>query len=198
MAIIKNYGLRWVRDRVFWGSGGLGNAGALEGCRVGAKRSVVDFREQIGIYILFEANMNPVYVGQAGFGKAALFTRLKQHRNDHLRDRWTHFSWFGFRRVNADGSLNAKQVSGTRNNLTYAEALNEMEGLLIHVLEPNLNRQGAAWRYHAVEYIQEGREGEADTLADVASDVSEIRGRLTKLEGVLLSAEKLNGRRRAK
>lgn len=74
MAVIKNYGLRWVRDRVEWG--GRGVKGALLGVPRSAKSSnPVDFRDQIGVYVLYEPGFAPIYVGQAGFGQGTLFTR---------------------------------------------------------------------------------------------------------------------------
>lgn len=179
MSIIKNFGLRWVRERVEWGAGG--NAGSLMGKAVGAKRSVsIDFRNQIGIYVLFEAGFDPVYIGQAGFGNADLFDRLKHHKKDHLRDRWTHFSWFGFRAVNADGSLSAKNRPTARTSITYVAALDEVEGVLIHVLEPRLNKQGAKWKKHAREYVQAGRPPEADRLTDLVQKVDELLERTPK------------------
>ena len=93
MPIIKNYGLRWRRDRIAWGAGS--RRGHLSGVLVGSKRSdPVDFREQIGIYILYEAGFLPVYVGQSGNGNARLYSRLKSHQDGRLRDRWEYFSFW--------------------------------------------------------------------------------------------------------
>jgi hypothetical protein len=69
--------------------------GALEGFR---SRRVVDFRDQIGVYVLYDENRPPVFVGLAG-GRARLFRRLRHHRNDRLALRWQYFSWFGLLRV---------------------------------------------------------------------------------------------------
>lgn len=173
MAVIKNYGLRWVRDRVDWG--GRGRRGSLTGIPRSARTSApVDFCEQIGVYVLYEAGFSPIYVGQAGFENATLFSRLRAHRNDHLRDRWTHFTWFGFREVNANGNLRANQDSQARTSLSYARALDELEGILIQVLEPRLNRQGAAWQRDAIEFIQEGRPAEADAIEEIREAMERI------------------------
>ena len=180
MAVIKNYGLRWVRDRVEWG--GRGVRGALLGVHRSAKSSPpVDFREQIGVYVLYEPGFAPIYVGQAGFGQGTLFSRLKAHTRDHLRDRWSHFSWFGFKRVNENGSLHAGQAASARTSVTYGSALDEIEGILIQVLEPRLNRQGAAWQRSAAEFIQEGRPAEADAIEEIRQAVEGIGARLDSL-----------------
>ncbi|MBV1798438.1 GIY-YIG nuclease family protein [Siccirubricoccus sp. G192] len=179
MAIIKNYGLRWVREKVDWG--GPGNRGSLGGKRATARSSdSVDFREQIGIYVLYEPGFVPVYIGQAGFGAADLFTRLRNHRNDHLRDRWTHFSWFGFRDVNANCTLSARQNPDARTSLSYIEALDEVEGVLIQVLEPRLNKQGAKWQQTADEYVQDALPPEADRIAAIESTLNAILLKLPK------------------
>jgi hypothetical protein len=175
VAIIKNYGLRWVRDQVYWGSPGV--SGSLSG--KGNSKSI-DFKEQIGIYILYEPIFTPVYIGQAGFGKATLLQRLRNHRNDHLRDRWTSFSWFGFREVNKDGSLSARQDASTSMSITYGSALDEIEGILIEVLEPRLNKQGASWQKTAQEYVQDGLPSEADRMSKIQLQLSKIQSMLEK------------------
>ena len=103
----------------------------------------VDFREQIGVYILYR-NENVVYVGQAGSGNFTLFSRLKNHLTDHLADRWDKFSWFGVRKVNKNGSLSEAQGDLNRN-IKASEISDLLEGLLITVVEPPLNKQGARW-----------------------------------------------------
>jgi len=106
MLAIENFGRFWRKEKVFWGRGK--NKGHLKGRMKRRKSVVVDFRDQIGIYVLFDADRKPLYVGQAGIGNARLFQRLKAHRSDHLGDRWHYFSWFGLRRHNA----NNKKLSG--------------------------------------------------------------------------------------
>lgn len=173
MAIIKNYGLRWSREKVQWGS--RGTPGELCGKLSNLKSSdLVDFREQIGIYVLYETNFVPVYVGQAGLGTAKLFNRLKNHTNDHLRDRWVHFSWFGFRGATADGGVSEKQHADARTTLQYSDALDEIEGILIQVLEPRLNRQGAKWQQTADEYVQAGLEDAGVRISDISEMLKDL------------------------
>ena len=143
---IKNFGLMWDRESVRW-VGTRGNAGRLMGQGSIGKpirdQLEVNFREQIGVYILYR-NEIVVYVGQAGAGNSNLFSRLKNHMSDHLANRWDKFSWFGVRRVNRNGTLS--QATGELNRtLKSSEVLDLLEGLLINVVEPPLNKQGAKW-----------------------------------------------------
>ena len=144
---IKNYGLMWDRDVVLW-SGRKGQAGHLSGMGpIGSAKKIqieVDFREQIGVYILYE-DRRVVYVGQAGQGNNTLYSRLKNHTVDHLADRWNKFSWFGIRKVNKDGTL-SKQQGELHRTLKSDDILDLIEGLMITVLEPPLNKQGARWK----------------------------------------------------
>jgi len=140
-SLIKNYGLMWRRDSVFWGAGN--NRGVLLGRSSG---KLIDFREQIGVYVLYDEGRRPIYVGQAGQGNARLFRRLRAHRRDSLAHRWHYFSWFGLLSVNKTGRLSgwddaAKRVSGTINS-----TLNEIEGVLIAATEPAFNKQGAKFK----------------------------------------------------
>src|SRR5712692_8366035 len=101
--IIQSYGLFWLSDNVFWGRGRQG--GELLGVPARAVSSKpIDFREQIGIYVLYSGHQM-IYVGQTGSKNQRLFTRLKLHQRDALARRWDHFSWFGLRRVLEKGKL---------------------------------------------------------------------------------------------
>jgi hypothetical protein len=183
MPIIKNYGLRWARDKIRWTRAKPGDHGKLPGKLVGSKRSdPTDFAQQIGVYILFEPGYVPIYIGQAGNGNADLFSRLKHHCEDHLRDRWSHFSWFGFKTVGANGKLHVKQRSHVRVTLPYGEALDEIEGILIQVLEPRLNRRGPNWRKTAEEYVQAGLKDENMRLEDIAEQLELIDERIARFE----------------
>lgn len=154
MPIIKNYGFLWERKFIFRGSGGDGNAGHLRGFTSG--KPDADFRDQIGVYVLYDNHQNIVYVGQAGNGKGngTLFTRLKSHMSGALWNRWEYFTWIGFRDVNANGSLSSMQnVDSAVSGFRYSDALDEVEGILIEVIEPKLNKQSGRLK-NAVEYFQ--------------------------------------------
>jgi hypothetical protein len=178
MSIIKNYGFLWERKYINRGAGGYGNAGNLIGYRTGAATKLVDFREQIGVYALYDQNLTIVYIGQAGNGNATLFSRLKQHMTSNaLRNRWSYFSWVGFRQVNSrtsDLSIRQENVSSRVSGFTYGDALNEIEGILIEFIEPKLNKQGGKLK-KAREYLQKiPDEDEFATLDSLSSQVANL------------------------
>ena len=145
MLAIENYGRFWKREKVFWGRGR--NKGHLEGTLKGKKSVKIDFRFQIGIYVLFDLNRRPIYIGQAGLGNARLFSRLKTHQKDHLRDRWTHFSWYGLRGYNEGNEKlsNHHRPESWIRNRQRKDALHESEAVLMSVIEPPSNRRGPNW-----------------------------------------------------
>ena len=61
-----------------------------------------------------------------------------------MADRWDKFSWFGVRKVNKSGKL-SKTKGELNRTLKANEILDLLEGLLINVVEPPLNKQGAKW-----------------------------------------------------
>jgi hypothetical protein len=151
--LIQNYGLFWRRAWIHFGAGGEGNAGHLKGIRTGAKTSdPVDFREQQGVYCLYDENFRLVYVGQAG-GKndQRLFGRLKQHREDYVSERWTKFSWFGIRPVLKGGELRVEKTSA---HPEIGDVLNHIEAILIAAAEPVHNRQGGRFGDAVEQYLQ--------------------------------------------
>ena len=150
--LIQNYGLFWHRDRVHWGAGK--NKGTLNGYLIGAKREgFVDFRKQRGIYVLYDDNFSIIYVGQAGHGSQNLFSRLKQHRKDHLAERWTRFSWFGVVAVTKHWKLEDEEEIEFETNI--AAVLNHIEAILIATAEPPLNLQRGRFGGDVEKYLQE-------------------------------------------
>lgn len=148
--MIKTYGLHWAINKVDWGTQGAGNTGTLLGAKTRSKNArTVDFREQRGIYALY-ADYDLIYVGQAGGGNARLFRRLKEHRNDHLSERWNRFSWFGTQRVTKQNILS---VDIQAVNVPFTNALNIMEAVSIAISEPTLNFQRGKWS-EAKQYFQ--------------------------------------------
>ena len=137
--LIRNYGLFWHRNDVFWGR--QKKAGHLMGRATGAKTSdPVDFREQRGLYALYDENYRLIYFGQAGKGSSQkLFDRLKDHTNDRNADRWSRFSWFGTQKVKMDGEL-SKEGATQQGDMKIA--LDHMEAIVLAVAEPPNNRQG--------------------------------------------------------
>ncbi|HEX7728270.1 MAG TPA: GIY-YIG nuclease family protein [Terracidiphilus sp.] len=177
--LIRNFGHLWERKYINYGTGGKGNSGHLKGY-INKKREA-NFRDQIGIYVLYDKDLVPVYVGQAGNGRSRLLRRLNQHETDDLWNRWEYFSWFGFRRVNAKGTLNAfddvTKKFGANGNLL----LNEVEGALITALEPKLNKQGARWK-DVKEYFQtRDPELEEATLGDLVEKFNDLEELIQKV-----------------
>lgn len=168
--MIYNYGLLWCRELIYWGKGGKGdNSAHLRGMKTRSKRKTpslpkaqtVDFREQIGIYVLYQ-DFELVYVGQTGAKakkgekRTDFYTRLNQHKADALADRWNRFSWFGIRKViNQPGSKQRKILGAIPEGVhsTRADFLNTLEAVMISISEPKLNRQGGTWQ-PAEEYFQ--------------------------------------------
>ena len=180
MPIIKNYGFLWERKNIYRGTGGDGNAGHLTGKTSGKPEA--DFRKQIGVYVLYDRNQNIVYVGQAGNGNATLFTRLKNHMDGALWNRWEYFTWVGFRDVNANGSLsNQQSVDSVVSGFKYSDALNEIEGILIEVIEPKLNKQSGRLK-SATEYFQVTDERITEvSMQLLRDDILEVKAKLEKL-----------------
>ena len=150
--------------------------GKLEGYMLDERRPfVVDFSDQIGLYALFSATREIVYVGQSGRSEGdRLLARLKKHTRNNNRERWTHFSWFGFREINNTGVLSLQQRPESRCTGTHVDALDEIEAILLQLLEPRLNKQGPRWR-DADEYLQQ-----SDTR--VVGDFEDIRARLDEIK----------------
>lgn len=168
--LIQNYGLFWRREWVHWGLQG-GSAGHLKGIPAAAKRSEpTDFRDQQGIYALYDENFQLVYIGQAG-GRAEqrLFSRLRQHRADQLADRWSRFSWFGIRRVLKTSTLSIEAIGAHTDTGTV---LNQIEAVLIAVAEPVQNRQGGKFGAKAHQYLQ--FRDETEVGPDVETMIREI------------------------
>lgn len=144
--MIQNYGLFWSRDGVHWNFG-RGGRGAFRGSLKGEivrnrKPEIVDFRNQVGIYCLYDNNFKLLYVGQAGFGNATLFYRLRSHTGNDLAERWTKFSWFGLKPVLFDERDVHTLDDVPQNQIEVGQVLNSLEGILIVGAEPPLNRQG--------------------------------------------------------
>ena len=129
----------------------------------------------MGVYVLYDANRTPVYVGQAGSGNADLFGRLKSHRRDHLQNRWQYVSWFGFRSINKNGTLAARQDARTVFHSTGVALLDEIEAILIALLEPTLNKQGPKWGA-TEEFIQAIDEQVQEwTLEDIYYEIQKLK-----------------------
>ena len=133
---IRNYGLRWQRQLV-----DFKNPTSILGYALGdKKKQAVDFAPQTGVYALYDGP-ELVYIGRAVKGERPLGSRLARHHVDPIKtDRWTNFSWFGFRIVNKTLKL---QPEALPKRLVSAEDVAELfEGLMIEFIAPRLNNRG--------------------------------------------------------
>ena len=161
--LIRNYGLFWQLKDVGWGAKGLGNGGTLFGKYARWKRSPeVDFRQQQGAYVLYDDNFKIVYVGQTGAGNQRLFIRLKQHKRDHLAQRWSRFSWFGILPV-SKGMLDLKFKPPQPE---LAGVLDHIEAILLAAAEPPLNLQRGRFGKDVEQYLPHVQNDEEDDEED--------------------------------
>ncbi len=147
--LIRNYGLFWRRDSVDWK-----RSGQLLGRGVRAKRKgQVDFRDQRGIYALYDDTFRLVYVGQAGRGDRRLFRRLRSHTLSDMSERWSRFSWFGI--VPVDEASAALQNDWPDEQATNTiSILDHLEAILITAAEPVLNKKGGIFGEGVRNYRQ--------------------------------------------
>lgn len=160
--LIRSYGLFWHRAHIEWGAGG--RKGHLRGYWEWRKRGgEVDFREQRGVYVLYDSSFRMVYVGQSGRGVRCLFSRLKDHRKDHLAHRWSRFSWFGTRGVAWDKKDRPYLAEDEDFTPRLSDVLNHIEGILIAAAEPPLNRQGSKFGSDVYHFKQVKKPGVHDS-----------------------------------
>ncbi len=158
---IKNYGLLWECRNVYWGNPIPGDDGKLLGkITDGVRPITVDFREQIGLYGLYN-NDQLVYFGYSGVGGIQrLLKRLQQQRNSNrLSGNWDKFSWFGMKAVARPRDV--AKIDGHRGLLNIDETapldrvtfLHHVEAIGIAIADPPLNiRRGVLNK--AQEYLQ--------------------------------------------
>lgn len=157
---ILNFGHFWDRNKISWGRQKV--PGHLKGYRGSTRNGdIVDFREQIGIYVLFTNTREVIYIGQSGSGTQRMLSRLRQHTRDHLRSRWSNFSWFGM--CDVDYRSN-KLCEYDPASISKNSSLDEMEAILLQLFEPRLNKQGPKWGSETVEYFQFWESEEAEDV----------------------------------
>jgi hypothetical protein len=175
--LFQNYGLFWRADRVGWGTPGKGNQGTLLGHQL-AKENPIDFRQQRGVYALYDDSYRILYVGQAGYGNARLYNRLHNHLWDHLAERWQRFSWFGIDPV--IGPKGTRYLDERDPGAPQIDSiLNHLEAILIAAAEPALNRQGGKFG-DAQQFRQHWEE---DEEADLQSEIQRLGEQIDELSG---------------
>jgi hypothetical protein len=148
---ITSYGLFWLANEIDWSPGrGTRNSFRLL-ARVGSNRGaikVANFREQQGIYILYD-DYGPYYVGltrKQGLGK-----RLKDHLSDRHRGAWDRFSWFGFNPLGPtgdDGVYSLLELAAEVSETSHT-TIGDLEALLIQAIGPKSN--AASMRFQDAE-----------------------------------------------
>src|SRR5262245_60155409 len=148
--LIQSAGYMWHRRYVDWRRrrlAGIPDEGY--GCEV-------NFADQSGIYGLYAANHECIYIGQAGRGESGLYDRLRTHAlDDHLFCFWERFTWFGF--YSPEQLRNGTYDDPIARAVTLAEALDTIESVGIYLALPRFNRRyetgftEVAWYYQAAE-----------------------------------------------
>lgn len=153
--IIKSIGYMWHRKYVNWQSGRK-----LIGTPEAGKGDRVDFANQAGIYVLYDKNMQPIYVGQAGKGETkGLYDRLKDHTEDELFCAWERFTWFGFYSKEA---INAKCDDEFEICTDVNELMNIVESIIVRVWKPSFNKSSGCLHSDNSEEIIEWYYQEAE------------------------------------
>lgn len=186
--LIRNYGHLWQRKHIVWGRP------RVKGHLIGYTGSFkADFRDQIGIYVLFGKDQKPVYIGQVGSKTQTLFNRLAAHETDHLWNRWEQFTWFGLKRVNRDGTLSLYDKPTKIFKVDGVALLNEIEAALMTAMEPNLNKQGPRWK-DAEEYFQDTEQTQDITMRDLLMSHKELEDQIASLGKKLLKQKPYSDR----
>lgn len=137
--IITSFGICWNREDVVW------KAYAKIWGQQQRDADIIDFGEQIGVYLLYNHGQL-VYVGRVM--ERGLGQRLFEHTSDRLKSRWNQFSWFGLKPITEQGNL-----ENTPSQYAGELVISTLEGVLIEACETGQNRrQGDGFR--AVEFIQ--------------------------------------------
>lgn len=151
IGMIAAYGLHWFVSA--FEASGYRLLGETQDHRV------ADFREQNGLYVLYEprlgsATHNHPTIRNIGIAtKGTLSARLKHHRlEDHHAGRWDAFSWFGFREAvsnpGCDGWcwLKAVDNADTMPSMKPKHVIAELEALLVYIEEESDNRKQPKFR----------------------------------------------------
>ncbi len=153
--LIKSIGYMWHRKYVDWNASGKALIGYPEHDSNGEPE---DFTYQAGIYVLYNPQVEPIYIGQAGSGEnTGLFHRLKTHVNDdYLFCLWERFTWFGFY---STSDLKKDDVDKWKFEFTtdVNDLMNAVEAMLILSTRPRDNYSrgnldGVEWYYQKEEF----------------------------------------------
>jgi hypothetical protein len=170
--IIRFFGLYWRKDLFLYGmdkqqlvgspSGLIGKG--RHGKDADDSQAYLNFWMQKGVYILYDANLVPVYCGQAGTernynerknsGENGIGQRLKSHATGIYRNGWSFFSWYGFlntdlkplRTLSRENRISPAWSVPDPAKLNMNSILNSMEGIVISGFIPRFNNRGGDLR----------------------------------------------------
>jgi hypothetical protein len=157
---IKFYGLYWRKDKMNvdnvqmlgsprgWTGKGLTQGDAAD--------RQMNFWGQKGVYVLYDAGLQPVYAGQAGLIRKAdavgqsIGSRIASHANGVYRNGWALFSWFGFMHTPKINLRTASDVERLNPQWSFVpgkqQELNQLlasfEAILIEGFAPRFNARG--------------------------------------------------------
>lgn len=122
----------------------------------------MNFWAQKGVYVLYDEQLTPVYVGQAGLTRKKkslgrnLGERLRDHTIGKYRNGWVFFSWFGFlepeRETELRGYLRSSRLDArldpkfgfkaSSDGEELNNLLDSFEAILIEAFTPRFNSRG--------------------------------------------------------
>lgn len=159
---IKFYGLYWRKSAVDWSENKL--LGQPKGWMGRGKVKTdydysqvqMNFWNQKGVYVLYDANLHPVYAGQAGrqSGQSpgrTLGSRLSEHSKGIYRNGWELFSWFGFlhtKKINLKTAQEGNRLkpvwtpTDAEPDKSFNRILSSFEAVLIEGFAPRFNSRG--------------------------------------------------------
>lgn len=198
--IFPNYGLMWRRDYADSVRGRTTRSGTRGKLRVfllginrkkKRKEKWADFREQIGVYALYDKEERIIYAGLAGKGNknsGNLYDRLNSHFNNDTENRIRYFSWFGLRQVNdsmypAYLDKEEKKIIHRLEGIFKSEKytfkkgmlLQHLEALLIQIVEPVINKRGADWRGSERYFQYVPDHAKEPTMSEVLTAIKTLR-----------------------
>ncbi|WP_375565612.1 hypothetical protein [Oceaniradius stylonematis] len=161
---IRYYGLYWDRNFVFWNENQMlavpiGKTGQGKRPKNAADNwNCINFWGQKGVYILYDAEMYPIYAGQVGIERKNtkvgndIGGRLTAHRYGKYRNAWRFFSWFGFlerelerksvRSIDVDRQIRPKWIEVKDHKSDLNSLLASFEAIIIEGFIPRLNARG--------------------------------------------------------
>ena len=147
--VIAAFGVYWNRADVDWSPTKPKLLGQESEASV-----VVDFTDQIGIYLLYDGR-DVIYIGQSNEGRkhSSIGSRLRAHTRNRLKARWDRFSWFGLYPIEPNPRLQTAKVVPEKKMADAKAIVDVLEATLIEAMEPSQNRRQGEY-FSGIEYLQ--------------------------------------------